>query len=141
MANQLATKLLTAENKRATFETGDRAVLMPQLGDLWTTERTIRVVLFRGPAGDDLRYAHASTATTPGASTPALEDLPWASFDIDVSDTTHNKLTSDRRTALRCTARTCACTETMTPHRYQSHHSLHTNLRTMHTCSITSTAQ
>ncbi|RXK37093.1 hypothetical protein M231_05681 [Tremella mesenterica] len=32
--NQLATKLLTAENKPANFDTGDRAVLMPQLGDL-----------------------------------------------------------------------------------------------------------
>jgi RAD51-like protein 2 len=30
--NQLATKLLTAENKPANFDTGDRAVLMPQLG-------------------------------------------------------------------------------------------------------------
>ncbi len=30
--NQLATKLLTADHKPANFDTGDRAVLMPQLG-------------------------------------------------------------------------------------------------------------
>lgn len=34
VANQLATKLLTADNKPANFDTGDRAVLMPQLGEL-----------------------------------------------------------------------------------------------------------
>lgn len=34
VTNQLATKLLTAENKPANFDTGDRAVLMPQLGRL-----------------------------------------------------------------------------------------------------------
>ncbi|GMK55255.1 hypothetical protein CspeluHIS016_0203110 [Cutaneotrichosporon spelunceum] len=81
--SQMATKLLTAENKRATFETGDRAVLMPSLGDLWTTERTVRVALFRGRAGDDLRYAHASTTSTPGNS--HRSDPPWASFDIDTA--------------------------------------------------------
>jgi RAD51-like protein 2 len=80
---QLATKLLTSENKPANFETSDRAVLMPQLGDAWTTERTVRVTLFRG-AGDDLRYAHAST-TASSSSNPGADDLPWASFDIDVS--------------------------------------------------------
>ena len=31
--NQLATKYLTEDNKLATFNTGDRAVLMPQLGE------------------------------------------------------------------------------------------------------------
>lgn len=30
----MATKLMTNDNKPATFETGDRAVLMPQLGAL-----------------------------------------------------------------------------------------------------------
>ncbi|BEJ16331.1 hypothetical protein CspHIS471_0509360 [Cutaneotrichosporon sp. HIS471] len=80
---QMATKLLTAENKRATFETGERAVLMPSLGDAWTTERTVRVALFRGRAGDDLRYAHASTTSTLGSS--HRSDPPWASFDIDTT--------------------------------------------------------
>jgi hypothetical protein len=32
ITSQLATKLLTLENKPANFDTGDRAVLMPQLG-------------------------------------------------------------------------------------------------------------
>jgi len=32
VTSQLATKLLTLENKPANFDTGDRAVLMPQLG-------------------------------------------------------------------------------------------------------------
>lgn len=81
VTNQLATNFFTAENKKANFDTGDRAVLMPQLGDAWTTDRTIRVALFRGTPGDDLRYAHASVAPTPGAS---QVDIPWASFDIDV---------------------------------------------------------
>lgn len=31
-STQMATKLMTNDNKPATFETGDRAVLMPQLG-------------------------------------------------------------------------------------------------------------
>lgn len=77
------------ENKPANFETGDRAVLMPQLGELrglkeltigesWTTSKTLRLVLFRGGRGDDLRYAHASSS---GAGD---EDSPWARFDIDV---------------------------------------------------------
>lgn len=35
--NQLATKYLTEDNKLATFNTGDRAVLMPQLGELART--------------------------------------------------------------------------------------------------------
>lgn len=35
IANQMATKLLTATNKPATFDTGgDRAILMPQLGNV-----------------------------------------------------------------------------------------------------------
>lgn len=32
IANQMATKILTAENKPANFDTGDKAVMMPQLG-------------------------------------------------------------------------------------------------------------
>ncbi|KAL7421892.1 hypothetical protein Q5752_003664 [Cryptotrichosporon argae] len=76
VTNQLATKLLTADNKPATFETTERAVLMPQLGDAWTTEKTVRMLLFRGGT-DELRYAHASSAAEDGA--------PWATFDIDDS--------------------------------------------------------
>ncbi|WRT66493.1 uncharacterized protein IL334_003452 [Kwoniella shivajii] len=77
VCNQLATKLLTAENKPANFETGDRAILMPQLGDSWTTGKTLRLVLFRGPPGDELRYVHAEMS---GSS----RELPWACFDIDI---------------------------------------------------------
>ncbi|WWD17173.1 hypothetical protein CI109_101611 [Kwoniella shandongensis] len=77
VCNQLATKLLTAENKPANFDTGDRAVLMPQLGDSWTTGKTLRIVLFRGGPGDELRYAHASVS---GSN----KDVPWACFDIDI---------------------------------------------------------
>ncbi|KAK1924335.1 putative DNA repair protein Rad51 [Papiliotrema laurentii] len=76
VANQLATKLLTAENKPANFDTGDRAVLMPQLGDSWTTPKTTRLILFRGGRGDDMRYAHAT-------SSAGNRDAPWTRFDID----------------------------------------------------------
>lgn len=88
ITNQLATKLLTAENKPANFDTGDRAVLMPQLGkrsarplipgDAWTTANTVRVVLFRGRKGDEMRYAHAS-------SVGSNIEVPWMRYDIDVS--------------------------------------------------------
>jgi RAD51-like protein 2 len=42
VANQMATKILNAENKPANFDTGDKAVMMPQLGEwgciyAWTT--------------------------------------------------------------------------------------------------------
>ncbi|WWC62107.1 uncharacterized protein I303_104697 [Kwoniella dejecticola CBS 10117] len=76
VCNQMATKLLTAENKPANFDTGDRAILMPQLGDSWTTGKTLRLCLFRGQAGDELRYVHAEMA---GSS----RGLKWAAFDID----------------------------------------------------------
>jgi RAD51-like protein 2 len=33
VVNQLATKLFTAENKQGNFDTGDKAILMPQLGE------------------------------------------------------------------------------------------------------------
>ncbi|KLT45440.1 P-loop containing nucleoside triphosphate hydrolase protein [Cutaneotrichosporon oleaginosum] len=79
---QMATKFLTADNKNANFETAARAVLMPALGEAWTTERTVQVALFRGRAGDDLRYAHASTTSATGRGN---KDPPWASFDIDTS--------------------------------------------------------
>ena len=38
VTNQLATKLLTADNKPANFDTGDRAILMPQFGESWFFE-------------------------------------------------------------------------------------------------------
>jgi hypothetical protein len=92
VVNQLATKLFTAENKQGNFDTGDKAILMPQLGEserdewrsdpvgeLWTTAKTVRLALFRGPPGDDVRYAHASTSSTGSA------DADWAAFDVDVS--------------------------------------------------------
>ncbi|CAD6581699.1 MAG: hypothetical protein TREMPRED_003069 [Tremellales sp. Tagirdzhanova-0007] len=78
VTNQLATKLMTADGKPANFDTADRAILMPQLGDSWTTVNTVRIVLFRGGPGDDLRYAHAAS------SLDGKEDLPWANFDFDV---------------------------------------------------------
>ncbi|WWC70118.1 uncharacterized protein I206_104065 [Kwoniella pini CBS 10737] len=76
ICNQMATKLLTAENKPANFDTGDRAILMPQLGDSWTTGKTLRLCLFRGQGGDELRYVHAEMS---GSS----KGLKWAAFDID----------------------------------------------------------
>ncbi len=51
LCNQLATKLRDAENKPANFDTGDRAVLMPQLGDAWLPARAVRVLLFRDSRG------------------------------------------------------------------------------------------
>jgi len=77
MTNQLATKLLTADNKPANFETGDRAVLMPQLGDSWTTPKTIRLALFRSP-DDGLRYAYVSRGSDTVKSTH-----PWSSFRVN----------------------------------------------------------
>ncbi|OCF60756.1 hypothetical protein L486_00396 [Kwoniella mangroviensis CBS 10435] len=76
VCNQMATKLMTAENKPANFDTGDRAILMPQLGDAWTTGKTLRLCLFRGHPGDELRYVHASMSGS-------TRNLPWAAFDID----------------------------------------------------------
>lgn len=75
VCNQLATKLFTAENKPASFGTSDRAVLMPQLGDWWTTNKTLRLVVFRGGSGDEFRYVYASMS---GSS----KNIPWAAFDI-----------------------------------------------------------
>ncbi|ADV19572.1 DNA repair protein Rad51, putative [Cryptococcus gattii WM276] len=75
VCNQLATKLFTAESKPASFETSDRAVLMPQLGDWWTTNKTLRLVVFRGGGGDELRYVYASMS---GSN----KNIPWAAFDI-----------------------------------------------------------
>ncbi|XAO22570.1 hypothetical protein I312_101343 [Cryptococcus bacillisporus CA1280] len=75
VCNQLATKLFTAESKPASFETSDRAVLMPQLGDWWTTNKTLRLVVFRGGSGDELRYVYASMS---GSN----KNIPWAAFDI-----------------------------------------------------------
>ncbi|KAJ9112744.1 hypothetical protein QFC20_002069 [Naganishia adeliensis] len=89
IANQMATKLLTASNKPAsTFDTGDRAILMPQLGDLWVTPRTLRLSLFRsGPDGtrgvwlkgaDAVgRYAHIQ------AQAGEKGERPWAAFEVD----------------------------------------------------------
>jgi RAD51-like protein 2 len=42
ITSQLATKLLTLENKPANFDTGDRAVLMPQLGMLTRARDSLR---------------------------------------------------------------------------------------------------
>ncbi|WVF71295.1 hypothetical protein IAT40_006098 [Kwoniella sp. CBS 6097] len=79
VCNQLATKLLTFENKPANFDTGDRAVLMPQLGDAWTTGNTLRLLLFRNTSDDELRYAYGSTSGSD------KNESFWAPFDIDVN--------------------------------------------------------
>ncbi|WVN88426.1 uncharacterized protein L203_103636 [Cryptococcus depauperatus CBS 7841] len=76
VCNQLATKLWTNDNKPANLETGDRALLMPQLGDWWTTAKTLRLIAFRGDPGDEFRYVYASMS---GPN----KDEPWAAFDID----------------------------------------------------------
>ncbi|OCF41866.1 hypothetical protein I317_04276 [Kwoniella heveanensis CBS 569] len=77
VCNQLATKLLTFENKPANFDTGDRAVLMPQLGDAWTTGNTLRLLLFRNTSDDELRYAYGSMSGSD------KNESFWAPFDID----------------------------------------------------------
>ncbi|KAI5454779.1 hypothetical protein NCC49_003663 [Naganishia albida] len=78
IANQMATKLLTADNKpAATFDSGDRAILMPQLGDLWVTPRTLRLSLFRSGPGTGKRYAHVQ------AQAGEKGERPWAAFEID----------------------------------------------------------
>ena len=77
VANQMATKMLTAENKPANFDTGDKAVLMPQMGEIgrtyrpirsklidvmtlpgetWMPPKTIKMVLFRSGTGFGERY-------------------------------------------------------------------------------------
>ncbi|ORX35778.1 P-loop containing nucleoside triphosphate hydrolase protein [Kockovaella imperatae] len=81
VTNQLATKLLTTDNKPANFDTGDRAILMPQLGDAWLGGKTVRMVLFRGGAGDEQRYAHATLSQS------AEGGCPWVKFDIDPQGT------------------------------------------------------
>lgn len=50
-------------------------------GELWLNPKTIRIALFRGPPGDELRYAHASTTNDGHIG------QRWAEFDIDVSTT------------------------------------------------------
>lgn len=98
VTTQMATKLLTAEGKRVNFDTGDKAVLMPQLGQpafpepndflpkklshpdqMWQTAKTLRVALFRGAQGNEVRYAHV------GISSDSDANGAWACFDIDVS--------------------------------------------------------
>ncbi|WVQ99572.1 hypothetical protein IAU59_006708 [Kwoniella sp. CBS 9459] len=79
VCNQLATKLLTFENKPANFDTGDRAVLMPQLGDAWTTGNTLRLLLFRNTSDDELRYAYGSMSGSD------KNESFWAPFDIDIN--------------------------------------------------------
>ncbi|TYJ54545.1 hypothetical protein B9479_004772 [Cryptococcus floricola] len=76
VCNQLATKLLNAENKPANFDTGDRAILMPQLSDSWATSKALRLVVFRGGVSDEIRYVYASMS---GLS----KTVPYAAFDID----------------------------------------------------------
>lgn len=99
VTTQMATKLLTAEGKRVNFDTGDKAVLMPQLGqsvsqssnnlpvirsdsldEMWQTAKTLRIALFRGPDGNEVRYAHVGTASSDDDGTGE-----WACLDIDVS--------------------------------------------------------
>ncbi|KAK4689989.1 DNA polymerase kappa, partial [Tremellales sp. Uapishka_1] len=77
VTNQLATKMRNAEGKPATFDDGARAFLMTQLGDLWTTSKTLRLLLFRGSKGDERRYCHISTGGM------GDQDVPWANFNID----------------------------------------------------------
>lgn len=76
----MATKILNAENKPANFDTGDKAVMMPQLGawpiyptagttadqngrtgDAWMPPKTIKVVLFRSGGGFGDRSARAAS--------------------------------------------------------------------------------
>jgi len=77
MTNQLATKLLTVDHKPANFDTVERAVLMPQLGDSWTAPKTMRLALFRS-SKEGIRYASISQ----GDGTASRNRL-WSSFSID----------------------------------------------------------
>ncbi|KAJ9104764.1 hypothetical protein QFC19_003905 [Naganishia cerealis] len=78
IANQMATKLLTNENKpAATFETGEKAILMPQLGDLWVPPKALKLSLFKAGKGYGVRYAHVQ------AQVGEKGERPWAPFDID----------------------------------------------------------
>jgi hypothetical protein len=82
VANQMATKMLTAENKPANFDTGDKAVLMPQMGELrkilqvarngahrchdlpgetWMPPKTIKMVLFRSGTAFGERYVGSAS--------------------------------------------------------------------------------
>ncbi len=54
-------------------------------GDSWTTAKTVRIVLFRGGPGDEMRYAHASTLA-------GHKEIPWAAFDINVGLSVYRSL-------------------------------------------------
>lgn len=67
IANQMATKLVSADTGKrlgamqgAGYEGGERAILMPQLGDLWVTPRTVRVSLFKAGQGEGKRCVQRS---------------------------------------------------------------------------------
>ncbi|KAJ9125104.1 hypothetical protein QFC22_000057 [Naganishia vaughanmartiniae] len=78
IASQMATKLLTNENKpAATFEAGDKAILMPQLGDLWVPPKALKLSLFKAGKGYGTRYAHVQ------AQIGEKGERPWAEFEID----------------------------------------------------------
>ncbi|KAJ9127789.1 hypothetical protein QFC24_000072 [Naganishia onofrii] len=78
IASQMATKLLTNENKpAATFEAGDKAILMPQLGDLWAPPKALKLSLFKAGTGYGTRYAHVQ------AQIGEKGERPWAEFEID----------------------------------------------------------
>ncbi|GHJ85776.1 hypothetical protein NliqN6_2178 [Naganishia liquefaciens] len=92
VANQMATKLVSTTDPgrrlpggggglagagAGGFESGDRAILMPQLGDLWVTPRTMRLSLFRAGPGQGKRYAHVQ------APVGERGERPWAAFDVD----------------------------------------------------------
>lgn len=46
---------------------------------MWQTSSTLRIALFRGPDGNEVRYAHV------GTSSHSDPNGDWACFDIDVS--------------------------------------------------------
>ncbi|KAJ9108727.1 hypothetical protein QFC21_000047 [Naganishia friedmannii] len=78
IASQMATKLLTNENKpAATFEAGDKAILMPQLGDLWVPPKALKLSLFKAGKRYGTRYAHIQ------AQVGEKAERPWAEFEID----------------------------------------------------------
>ena len=112
----MATKLVSADTSKRSgamqqgFEGGgERAILMPQLGDLWVTPRTVRVSLFKAGQGEGKRCAFSYPGCVAGVEGKAnggcryahiqaqageRRERPWAAFDVDVSRFLRSERTS-----------------------------------------------
>jgi RAD51-like protein 2 len=54
---------------------------------MWQTAKTVRVALFRGPDGNEVRYAHV------GTNSDSDTGEEWACFDINVRISLMQRLT------------------------------------------------